>query len=186
MKIKGEQITDDAIFGPVVIMRSGKKFGIYARPVWNFEDFDAAYPMPEPPPTGFNAKTGKREADPNSAAYKGMIEAYGRARWGWMVWKSVLQPSEIELEGISIEDPQSFERVEGLLKHSPENPGGLSHFEFQAVMQLFNEANMLDDEKMEANRESFLAEAAAGLHVYDSPTVDPSSTQSGQLANDGE
>lgn len=163
MKIKGQTLTsEDAICGPVVIVRGKKKFGFYASPVWDFDEFDMIYPVPEAPMTGWNAKTGKKEADPKSATYQGLMQAYSRAKWGWMVWKS-LQPSEIELEGVSIEDPKSFEKVEELLKWSPTNTTGLSHFEYNAVMRLVDEANMLDDEKIDANRESFLAEAAAGV-----------------------
>jgi hypothetical protein len=185
MKINGVQVDNqEAIFGPFVIVRGDKKFGIYASPVWSFDEFDELCPIPDPPMTGWNAKTGKKEADPRSAAYKEMIANYGRKKWGYLVLKS-LEPSKLDLTeyGISLADPESWLKVEEALT----GPAGLSFYEYEQVMKLVDEANSLDSEKLEVNRESFLLEVAqAATSSKSSHNGEPSSSQSGQLVNGGE
>jgi hypothetical protein len=189
MKINGEDINnEEALFGPVVIVRGDKKFGFWATPVGSFEEFDLLYPMPDVPVTGWNAKTGKKEADPKNPAYKEAIEKRQAARWGFLVLKS-LEPSNLDLsdQGVSIDDPETWHKVEDALRYSEANPGGLPHFEYGQVMRLVDEANTLDAERMEANRESFLSEM--GRSQVDGPTSpsgEASSSQSGQLVNAGE
>jgi hypothetical protein len=156
MKIGGKELKNDAaLFGPVVIIRGEEKFGIFARPVWSFDEFDKLCPMPEPPTTGWSAAAGRQVADYNSPKYKKMLEFYGKQKWGWLVMQS-LAPSELELPGVDPKDPGTWALVDDKLK----GESGLSHYEYEAVCRLIDEANSLDDAKMEANRESFLAERA--------------------------
>lgn len=179
MKIDGQEVNnDDAIIGPVVIVRGEKKFGFYACPVWDFEEFNDLCPHPEPPVTSWNAKTGKQERDPKSPAYVQAVSDYGDKRWGYILLKS-LEPSKLELPGIDIEDPETWANVESALRKT------LSHFEFGQVIKLVEEANSIDAEAMERNKESFLAEAAAKAARDLYPNGEPTSSQSGKPANAG-
>ena len=189
MKIDGQEVKgDEAIYGPFVIERGGKKFGFFAKPIGDFAEFDRLCPAPEPPMTGWNPKTGKQEHDPKSPAFRQVMMEHSRKKWGWIVLKS-LEPTNLDLSdhGISLEDPDSWGRVEEALRWSESNPDGLPHYEFAQVMELVDEANALSADRLEANRESFLLERArqqsAGQSFQNS---EASSSKSGQHASDGE
>lgn len=164
MKINGKQFSNDnAIFGPVVIKRGDDEFAFFAQPVWNYIEFDAICPRPTAPVTGWNPSSGKKEADPKSPVYKEAMQKYGRQRWGYHILKS-LEPSKLDLSehGVNIDDPDSLVNVEEALQYNKEkNPNGLGEYEFLEVMRLVDEANCLDAEKLEENKQSFLDRRAA-------------------------
>jgi len=179
MKIDGKQFSNDnAIFGPVVIKRGKEEFAFFAQPVWDYVEFDAMCPRPTAPVTGWNPTTGKKEADPKSPVYREAVKKYGLQRWGYLVLKS-LEPSKLDLSdmGVSIDDPESLVKVEEALTYNKEtNPNGLGEYELLEIMRIVDEANCLDAEKLEENRQSFLERMAC----------QDTSSACGKPATDGE
>jgi hypothetical protein len=156
MKVNGESTKANALFPaqgkPLTFKRGNGFIGFYAQPVWDMEEFDELYPKPVNKKIRFNKNApGGKEADPNSPEHKEALAEYARARWGYVVLKS-LEPSKelgVEWEAVSLTDPKTWVDVEKELKES------LGIYEFAKVMQLVDEANAIDDAKLEANAESF-------------------------------
>jgi hypothetical protein len=114
-------------------------------------EFNRLCPHPEPNAVVFT-KTGKKP-NYNDAQYKADVIRYGKQRWGYTILKT-LAPSNLTFDGISIDDPETWDLVEPRLMEE------LGHFEFGKVMALVDEANSLDAEKLEANLESFFLQLA--------------------------
>lgn len=147
MKVNGVSADkSSALFGPLVFKRGEEFLAFYAQPVWDLDEFRASCPEPENTYTRFT-KNGK-EADPNAPAYQEALTEYYRKRWGYVVLKS-LEPSNIEWEGVSLSDPGTWGEVERELKSN------LALYEFAKLMQLVDEANAIDDDKLEENAETF-------------------------------
>jgi len=157
MKLNGKKFSNEnAIFGPVVIKRGEEFFPFYAEPCWDYVEFDEACPRPVPPVSGWNASTGRKEADPKSKIHQEALKLWAAKRWGYYVLKS-LAPTKLELEGVSLDDFDSLGKVDEAMKYDKEkNPDGLSEYEFLEVMTLVDEANLLDADKLEENKKSFL------------------------------
>ena len=188
MQINGNTLDNtDAIYGPVIIRRGKKLHGFYAQPVWSYDSFHAACPTPEAPVSAFG-KGGKKQHDVKNPIYLEALKKYGRQQWGYLVLVS-LQPTKLDLskQGVSLDDPETWHKVEDALTYSESNPNGLSHYEFKQVMDLIEEANLLDPEKMETNLESFLLEAARQAEPGDnSQNGEAGNTACGERVKDGE
>ena len=196
MKVDGQDFDNtEAIYGPIVVRRGKKLFAFYAQPVWSYDPFHAICPTPEPPVSAFG-KGGKKKHDFKNPIYLEELNRYGRQQWGFMVLSSLV-PSNLDLSEqgtpekpirVSLDDPETWDKVEQALTYNAEtNPKGLSHFEFKKVMDMIDEANLLDDDKMEANIESFFLEAARQEEPgNDSPNGGPESSSFGAPAKDGD
>ena len=186
MKVNGQKLDNTkAIYGPEVIRRGKTLIGFYAQPVWSYDSFYELCPKPEPPPSAFS-REGKKH-DFKNPIYLENLERHGRQLWGYYILTS-LEPSKLDLSehGVNIDDPETWDKVEEALVHSKTNPDGLSHYEFKKVMNLVEEANMLDAEKLETNLESFLLGAARQEEPGDNfPIGEPESSLSGELVKDG-
>jgi len=147
MKVNGVS-TDksEAIFGPLPFKRGKKFLAFYAQPVWDLDEFNALCPPPENEFYRFT-KNGK-EKDPEAPGYLDLIGRYSRKRWGYVVLKS-LEPSKIEWDNVSLKDPNTWDKVEEELRKE------LGLYEFAKVMTLVDEANAIDEEKLEENAQSF-------------------------------
>ena len=156
------------MFGPLTFKRGDTFLTFYAQPVWNLDEFNQAVKRPVNEFVRFNSQ-GKKEADPDAPAYREELIEYGRKRWGYLVLKS-LEPSNIEFEKVSLSDPSTWPLVEQELKEN------LGIYEFAKVMSLVDEANALDEEKLEENAKSFFQRLQSG----ESPNVTP---QKGVPAN---
>lgn len=160
MKIAGQELQKDkALFGPVLIRRGESLHAIYAQPVWSFVEFHKACPEPEPPVTAFAPKkpdgSGGKTRNVKDPKYLAALDEHAARQWGYLTLKS-LEPSDLELDGVSLDKPETWGNVEQALRYDADkNPNGLSHFEFAQVMRLVDEANMLDQAKIDENLESF-------------------------------
>ena len=147
MKIGGISTEKSAaLFGPLTFKRGDKFLAFYAQPVWGMEEFNVQCPPPENKWTRFT-KRGK-EKDPDAPAYQELLGKYSLKRWGYVVLKS-LEPSKIEWDGVSLDDPDTWDKVEEELK------ANLAVYEFAKVMELVDEANAIDQQKLEENAKSF-------------------------------
>lgn len=153
MKVNGESTKSTALFPapgkPLTFKRGDGFIGFYAQPVWDLTEFHALCPPPENNYTRFT-KNGK-EKDPEAPAYLEALGKYQAKRWGYVILKS-LEPSKdlgVEWENVSLEDPDTWDKVEKELRDS------LGLYEFAKVLSLVDEANAIDEAKLEENAESF-------------------------------
>jgi hypothetical protein len=131
---------------PLTFKRGDQYLAFLAQPVWNFNEFHALCPLPEN--NNYRFEKGGKVKDPDAPAYQEALANYGRQRWGYMVLKS-LEPSNIEWDNVSLTRPKTWGEVETELK------ANLSFYEFAKVMELVDEANALDERKLEDNAQSF-------------------------------
>lgn len=182
MKINGVS-TDksSAIFPapdkPLTFRRGNQFLAFYAQPVWDMDEFNELCPMPEN--THFRFEKGGKVKDPDAPAYRAALAEYSRKRWGYVVLKS-LEPSNIEWDGVSLDDPSTWLNVEEELKKV------LAVYEFARVMELVDEANAIDDAKLEENAKSFFQKSYREDLEKNSRPDGPESSSSTALASDPE
>lgn len=154
MRVNGKEVKNEGhVVGPYVIERKtedGKTeiYGIYAQPIWSYKEFDRLYPKPVPTVMAFT-KDGKRP-DLKHPDYVAALKKWQAAREGWSMMTS-LAPSNIELDGVDMQDPETWPGIVGKLRDE------FSFFEYNQIVKLMDEACGIDPEKMEANRKSFLS-----------------------------
>lgn len=155
MKVNGQKLDKKAAIFPdpdkPLTFKRGKSFiAFLAQPVWDFDEFDEMVPAPVNKKMRFNKNApGGKEPDPNNPVYKDAMAKYATQRWGYMVLKTLEPSPNIEWETVSLDDPKTWDKVEDELRAT------LANFEFGKVMRLVDEANALDDDKLEENAESF-------------------------------
>jgi len=139
------------------------------QPVWSLDDFHKRCPRPEIPASCVRYKgNGKKEANPDAQEFKDLLAEYDRKNWGYMILKT-LEPSNLEFEKISLDDPKTWGGVEEALREE------LGYYEFARVMQLIDEANNIDAAKLEENRLTFFRQSTPA-NTDDSPPDGPSNT----------
>jgi hypothetical protein len=146
---------------PLAFKRGEEFLAFYATPVWNMDEFHQLCPPPEN--EHYRFEKGGKVKDPEAPAYLEQLAIYARKRWGYLVLKS-LEPSKIEWDGVSLDDPNTWVNVEEELKKH------LAFYEFAKLMELVDEANALDQEKLEGNAESFFRQ------MSQQPAESPKST----------
>lgn len=155
MKVKGQTVERKAaIFPdpdrPLTFKRGKMRLAFLAQPVWDFDEFEELVPMPVNKKMRFNKDApGGKEPDPNNPAHKDAMRLYGRKRWGYTILKTLEPSPDLEWETCSLADPTTWDKAEAELAET------LANYEFAKVMKLIDEANALDDEKLEANAEDF-------------------------------
>lgn len=153
MKVNGVTNDKDVKFGPVVFKRGPNKFlTFYAQPVWSMDEFNSICPAPVNRFYVFT--TAGKQLDDQAPAYLEELKEFYRRRWGYVMMKS-LEPSKIEWGKVNPSDPKTWGFVEEELR------GELSVYEFAKVAKLVDEANALDEDKLEENAKSFFQLAAA-------------------------
>ena len=176
MKVNGVPTgPENAKFGPKSFKRGDKYITFWAVPLWDYDDFNERCPLPENQYYRYT-REGK-EKDPEAPAYLELLEEYNRKRWGYLILRS-LEPSPIEWDTVSLDDPSTWGNVEKELKSS------LSFFEFQVVMQLVDEANALDERKLQENADTFFQQLQATNTNDRGLEEDPQSTSSTAPASD--
>jgi len=180
MKVDGIEVNnDDAVYGPFVIQRGWKihtettdeakkgecildddgnripnLIGFWGRPVWTMEEFDDACPFPEPLPNELVFTPKGKQPDYKHPEFLARKKEYSRKRWGYLLLKT-LEPSNVEFEGASLDDPSTWGDVEEAIKKE------LPEYEFKGLLDLIYEANAIDPQKQEANRNTFLSQRRA-------------------------
>jgi hypothetical protein len=173
MRINGVSADKDAAIFPApgkpLTFKRGQNFlAFYAQPVWDMDEFNALCPLPEN--KNFRFEKGGKVKDPDAPAWRETLSEYSRKRWGYVVLKS-LEPSNIEWDGVSLDDPSTWLTVEEELKKH------LAVYEFAKVMELVDEANAIDAAKLEENAESFFQQSLRAEDTSEnSPTDGPESS----------
>lgn len=176
MKVGGVENDKGAALTEPYVVRRGtlpngepRLLAFIAQPVWSLDDFRERCPIPEIPPSCVVYKPdGRKVSNPNDPQYVLLLEEHNRKQWGYTILKS-LEPSRIEFDGVSLDDPDTWGNVELELR------GELGHFEFGRVMTLIDEANNIDLDMLEENRQTFFQQnSSASTDV--TPPDDRSST----------
>lgn len=186
MKVGGIQATkEQALYGPLCFKRmQGEKevfLTFYARPVWDFDEFRALVPKPE---NSYGAYVkGGWQTDDNHPAYLDELNQYVKLR-SWYITLKSLEPSQIEWEKVRPNDPKTWKHIDD------EISGLLSVFEAIELRNLVNEANALDDSKLEENRQTFFrqreAEKAATEKNEELPSQSSSQSSEAGSSSSGE
>ena len=115
--------------------------------VGSMKEFDAICPEPKAP--GIRTRKGF-ELDLKNESYQQLVSLHGDKRLAYIMIKS-LEPSEVEWEKVSIEDPSTW-----MLWQDEFIDAGLSAIEVNRVVGCVMEANALDEGKLEEARSDFL------------------------------
>ena len=175
MKVGGVETSREALFGPLTFRRGKDYLVFYAQPVWDLDEFNLRCPAPVNNHHMFTK--GGKVIDPKAPAYLDALAEHSRKRWGYIVLKT-LEPSNITWDNVSLVDPSTWVNVEQDLKRS------LGLYEFSRVMRLVDEANAIDEEKLEENAQSFFQQQAQAAEAKkQSPNTAPANTLSGELAS---
>ena len=181
MKSNGKSLRENAIFGPLCFKRKGELITFFAQPVWDYREFEELCPVPENKATAFvRNERGKvvKQVDPDSQEHKMALQGREEQRFGYYLMKS-LEPSfkpegDLEWEKVDPKNPLTWGLAEQELRDS------LSFYEFTNVLALVDEANALDNAKLEENAESFFLRQANEA-ISDARKAE--SSESTQLAN---
>lgn len=131
----------------LVLPRPGEDLVIIAHSVTTMDEFDTLCPEPQPP--GIRTKDGFRP-DKEDEGYKELVAHHAAQRTHFMVINSLI-PSEIEWDNVTLDDPVTWKNWSEELKEA-----GLSDIECGRILKCVLSANSLDDEKIDAARDSFL------------------------------
>ena len=168
MKVNGVSADKStAKFGPLTFKRGDTFLAFYAQPVWNMDEFNAL--CPRPVNTHVRYEKGGKVKDPDAPAYLEELGKFSVKRWGYVILKT-LEPSNIEWENVSLADPGTWGEVEAELR------ANLGIYEFAKVMELVDEANAIDEAKLEENSQSF-------FHMMSQPSPTEENSQPGEAEN---
>jgi hypothetical protein len=152
--MNGESIRPIPDITVVIPRDNGPDYVFIARAVLDYTEFEALCPEPKVP---FIGKPGKGTVpNPDAPKYREAVEAYGLKRTNWMFVKSLEATEGLEWETIDMDDPETWGNLQKELEDS-----GFSIVEVLAITRAIIAVNGLDDEKIKAATESFLAARAA-------------------------
>lgn len=188
MRVNGkERKKKEVVFGPVTLQCGYDDKGepefwdFLAVPVWDRDEFNQLCPEPMPPVRGYKpdgSKTYDTEGKtPAGVDYKRDIKLHGLRWWGYLILKS-LEPSNIQWDMVSLDDPETWSLVEDELR------ADLAHYEFGKVTDLVEEANAISLEKLEENRRTFWQRRALLAQQKNSPDGENPSTPDGEPVSD--
>lgn len=155
----------------LVLPRANGDVVFKARAVLDMSEFDALCPLPKAP--GILTKDGFR-SNTEAPSYKQLIKRHSELKMGYMIVKSLL---DIEWDTVT-DDPNSWPNWEKDLEAA-----GFNSIEVQRILVCCLQANSLDESKLKAARDSFLA-GAAKLEKFSGQDSEQESTQSGEAASD--
>jgi hypothetical protein len=172
IKIDGQTIPKMANEDVLVLPRGNKTIVIRARAIPDMDHFNEVCPAPKPP--GGLTKDG---FVPNlkDDTYTKRLEQHNLQRIGYMVVKSI-EPSKIEWERVSLDNPKTWLEWEEELKES-----GFTTMEQNLILGLVMEVNNLNEAKLNEARASFLRgqeqeqsdSASQSSEQSDSPSGEP-------------
>lgn len=117
-----------------------------ARGVKTYDEFEAL--CPEPKNTqGYMTREGW-QIDPEAPVYVDEMKRWRQQRWAYTIIKT-LEPSNIEWEKVKIAAPKTWHHFKEELRLI------LSDNELGRLYGLIHEANVLNQEKLEENKQSF-------------------------------
>ena len=163
---------------PPLVLTAGREYPLafYAQPVHNFDEFEAMVKRPDPSKFGYYDKSGW-VADTKAPAYIDQLHEYSRLRWAYTILKS-LEPSKIGWDKVNLSDPKTWKYVHDEIKEI------LSYNEIGLLIGLIEEANSLDSDKLDQNRQTFFQVRELLARDSDSQNIAVESTASSVLVPD--
>ncbi len=154
MKYKGQPIAKpkpriipilrDSTLGP-----KGEKIdnNIYleANVVIDFSPFEDLCPLPDPPVID-------NVPDYNDADYRLKIIERNEKKIDWVFLESIKETKDLEWETVKMEDPETWANYHDELRKI-----GINEIQEKAITQQVLNVNVMDEERMEEARDSFLA-----------------------------
>lgn len=152
MKIKGKKITERNIV-LVVFPRPEEPLVFKAGAIIDESEFDVLVKRPTPP---MIQKPGKEPiADFEDADYRKLVDEWIIKKNNWFVITSLGATDGLEWEQVKQGDPDTWKLWREELKGA-----GLSRYEINRLVEATNEANSLDEDKLDEARKSFLRSQA--------------------------
>lgn len=153
MKINGKKIAGPNIEIVVLPRGDGENLVFKAQAVLNSDDFDKICPRPEPPVRV--GKGGIKVQNIEDLGFKAELLQYGEMRMAWIILQSLKATEGLEWETVDLSDPSTWKNYNSELKDS-----GLAEMEISRIINCVFDANSLNEEKVKAARDSFLASVA--------------------------
>jgi hypothetical protein len=171
MKVNGVEVKGPAEEVLVLPRPTSKDLVFIAKAVLNTDEFSKMVPEPK---AKARLEAGGWKKNLDDPAFKKALMEYGELRFAWMVIKS-LEPSNIEWDKVNIDKPSTWMSWSDEMKE-----GGMSQTEINRVINCVASANALNEQKLEAARESFLQGLAKASENSTGQNSDQENTQSGE------
>ena len=156
MKINGRVPSGPNIVTLVLPRAEGEPFVFRAKAVTDYSKFEKFCPDPEPPKVNKRGQGWSEDYD--DAGYKKAAAERTTNQYHWMVLESLSATEGLEWEHVKHDDPSTWKQWESELREA-----GFSRFELGRLHNAVRQANCLDDNMVEAARESFFANQSPGL-----------------------
>lgn len=156
MKIKGKKIEGPNIEIIPIPRAMGDDIIFLAKAVLDMSPFETICPVPVPPMKVIRG--GEQVPNLQDKGYLKSIENLSTKRLAWMVLTSLQATEGLEWETVDLSDPSTWELFRKEMKES-----GFSDVEINRVITGVINVNALNDDKIEAARERFLATAQEAL-----------------------
>lgn len=134
----------------IVLPRRDGDIVFKAKAIMDFGEFDKLCPEPNPPVKVLRG--GKKEINRLDKDYVRACNELNENRMAWIVLKSLEATENLEWETVNMLVPDTWKNYAQELKDS-----GFSIIEINKIVNLALEANALDESKLQAAREAFLA-----------------------------
>lgn len=179
MKIKGRKISERNIVTLAIPRANGEDIILKFAAILDYSEFDAVCPMPMP--GSKILKGGVKAPDFDSPRYKAQITDYSKKKTDWMVLKSISVTDGLEWESVDMADCSTWGNF-----NKEMTDAGFSDVELMRIIGAVSEANGLSEAKIKEAMDRFLAGEAEIQELSSSLPIVQSTTQSGELAKDGE
>lgn len=175
MKIGGVSVTAPPMEGPLVIPRQ-PPIAFWGQAIPDMEEFNRLCPMPTPP--GKHVPNKGFVPDTDDKNWLDAVKRHDSQRTGYIIIKT-LEPSNIEWDQVSLAKPNTW-----LLWRADFKKAKFTDFEIQRIINFVEDANGLNEAKLEQARELFLHGRDQEQSDISSPNSEPESSQSGEPASD--
>jgi hypothetical protein len=151
MKYKGKKL--EGLNTDILVLPRGNERVVFkAQAIKSYSEFDELCPMPEPPEKLLPG--GVKEKDVRDPAFIKRLEEYGIKKTNYTIIKSLEISEDVEWETVDLKKPQTWENWRKELSDA-----GFTEVETLRILQLCTRVNVLDEDLLNAAKESFLAEA---------------------------
>lgn len=179
MRIKGREIKGANVETLVIPRGDGEEDIVFkAKAILDMEPFFKMCKEPSPPT--IRTKTGV-QSDFKSEVYLKAVEEHNERRSAWMIITSLTATDGLVWSTVDLQDPNTWLNYRQEFKDS-----GFSQVEVNRIIGLTFIANCLDESKLEAARNRFLASQLKLAVESSSPLDGLVITPSGELANASE
>jgi hypothetical protein len=148
MKLNGVRLECPNI-AVLVLPRPDGDIVFKAQAVLDFDEFEKICPPPMPP---VRVVKGRREVMASDPEYIKQLNAHNEKRMAWIILKSLEATEGLEWETVNMNDPETYTNYVQELKDAK-----FSVVEINKIVMLALQANALDEAKLEAARQAFLA-----------------------------